>query len=245
MQIEIIFIIYALIFRICVMITGIISIILGYRLYVEGLFSEHNLKSASLKASIGGWKLALKNAGPGTFFALFGLIIIISMIQNGNPELVLKKYSNQGESAQSLTKGKAQNAGDASNNTITSVHIRGQQNQKCVFCALLDKTEQCRKNQDIGGEIKAYKKALEQIADPLNELAWLWYENDNKKLQESLVLIQAAIIFKPDDADYWDSMAEILFKLKSYNQAYNAIIKASKLNNEYVKKITKFQQMID
>ena len=245
MKIEFFFIIYALIFRVCVMVTGIVSIILGYRLYVEGLFSEHNLKSASLKASIGGWKLGLKNAGPGTFFALFGLIIILSMIQNGNPELVLEKYSTQGKNAQSSTQGNDQNSDDVSNNLITSVSIRGQQEENCSFCTLLDKTEQCRNNQDIDGEINAYKKALEQITDPLNELAWLWYENDNKKIQESLVLIQAAIIFKPDDADYWDSMAEILFKLKSYNQAYNAIIKASKLNNEYVKKISKFQQMLD
>jgi len=40
-------------------------------------------------------------------------------------------------------------------------------------------------------------------------------------------------------------MAEILFKLKSYDKAYNAIIKASQLNNKYINKIAKFKQKID
>jgi len=245
MKIEIIFLIYALIFRLCVMLTGIISIILGYRLYIKGLYSDHNSKSASLNATIGGWKLALKNAGPGTFFALFGLIIIQSMIQNGNPELVSENYYNKGKISQAAKNENEQNPGDENNNLKTKLNIRGQNEQKCMFCTLLEKTDQFQKNKDITGEINAYKNALEQVSDPLNELAWLWFENDDKKLQESLVLIQAAIIFRPDDADYWDSMAEILFKLKSYDKAYNAIIKASQLNNKYINKIAKFKKMID
>ena len=226
MKIEIFFIIYAVIFRISVLIAGIISIIIGYKLFLKGLYSEHNSNNANLDASIGEWKITLKDAGPGTFFALFGLIIIHSMIQNGNPELVIEQFVKA-----DVAKSKS---------TYRTI------DEECQYCKILDDAIGYRNQNDVQSLIKIYKDALELTSAPLNELAWLWFKNDNK-LQDALLLTQTAIIFNPNDAVYWDTKAEILFKLKRYKEAYEAIEKASKLdesNDKYTEKKQNFKQML-
>jgi len=250
MKIEIFFFIYAIIFRISVLIAGIISIIIGYKLFLKGLYSEHISNNANLDASIGEWKITLKNAGPGTFFALFGLIIIHSMIQNGNPELVIEKYSNKEKLFQPSEVVKADVAKSTTtqdkSSTNNIIHKSSYRNidEECQYCNILDSVTHYR-NQNDENLIKTYKNALELTCVPLNELAWLWFKNDNN-LEDALILTESAIIFNPKDATYWDTKAEILFKLKRYQKAYDAIEQASKLDssNYYYKKMQNFKKKL-
>jgi len=55
-----------------VTLVGLAFCILGYKLFVKGVYE----KGGELKAAWGDKNLALKQAGPGTFFALFGLLTV-------------------------------------------------------------------------------------------------------------------------------------------------------------------------
>jgi len=240
MSIEIIFTIYALFFRIGVMITGLVSIFLGYKLYCKGLYSEESLKTDSqekqklnknssnsdFKASFGGTSVTLKNAGPGTFFALFGLLIIISMILNGNPEMIMNKYIPD-------------------KNKVGSLTMRSENKDQGEFEKFLTEAYNCEKKNDINGELEAYSNALKLALNPLNEIACILLETRKDRLKDSLKLIDAAIVINPKDADFWDTKANILYEMKSYKKAYEAIDQASTLDfDKYAKKVSKYKKMI-
>ncbi len=85
------FIIYLILFRLSIIFAGIISIILGYRLFCRDIGTEKSAgQGAELNAEIGASKIALKNAAPGIFFALFGVVIIGIMFATGGPEVTMK-----------------------------------------------------------------------------------------------------------------------------------------------------------
>jgi len=60
------------ILRALVTIAGLVFCVLGYKLFVKGVYE----KGGDLNAVWGDKNLALKQAGPGTFFALFGLLVV-------------------------------------------------------------------------------------------------------------------------------------------------------------------------
>jgi len=60
------------IYRSIALIAGILSIYLGYQLFRIGVYE----KAGDLKAAWGSNRLVLKQAAPGTFFALFGALVI-------------------------------------------------------------------------------------------------------------------------------------------------------------------------
>jgi hypothetical protein len=78
-----IFIIYALIFRLAIISSGIFAIYIGYRLFVLGVMPG---KGTDIDAEKDGIRLSVKNAAPGTCFATLGVIAICIMIFQGNPE---------------------------------------------------------------------------------------------------------------------------------------------------------------
>jgi hypothetical protein len=87
------FFLYATIFWLAIIAVGMLSVVLGYRLFTAGTSS----KEAAIGAKTVGLEFILKNSAPGTFFALFGVIIISVMLVEGNPELVLKSLSHTSE----------------------------------------------------------------------------------------------------------------------------------------------------
>jgi len=90
MDITYTYIIYLIVFRLSIIIAGIISIILGYRLFYKAVWPEkNNSKGSSLDVKSHNMHFTLKNAAPGTIFALFGAIIICIMIASSTPELVI------------------------------------------------------------------------------------------------------------------------------------------------------------
>jgi hypothetical protein len=75
-----------LFYKIITVIIGFIIVYWGYSLFKKGIFSE----SGNLIATWGSKSLLLKKAAPGTFFSLFGVIIILLAIFKG---IRLESYS--------------------------------------------------------------------------------------------------------------------------------------------------------
>jgi hypothetical protein len=65
-------------YRVFTITTGLVFAYLGYKLFCKGIYEQ----SGDLKATWGKYTLVLRQAAPGIFFALFGVIVIsISLIQ--------------------------------------------------------------------------------------------------------------------------------------------------------------------
>ncbi len=76
------FLIYAALYRLTVLAVGALSIWLGFR-----LFNNAGSSAGSASAEGNGFKLALTSILPGTYFALFGTVIIGIMLWKGEPQL--------------------------------------------------------------------------------------------------------------------------------------------------------------
>ena len=77
--------------------SGVISIVLGYRLFCRGVWPSSNTSQGTdVEANVAGSRFKLKNAAPGTCFALFGGVIICIMFAKGSPELTLETLNKAG-----------------------------------------------------------------------------------------------------------------------------------------------------
>ncbi|MBI1929420.1 tetratricopeptide repeat protein [Candidatus Poribacteria bacterium] len=201
------FIIYLTIFRMAIIAAGIMSIALGYRLFCKGIFPDH---PTDIDTEIAGWKIAIKNAGPGTSFALFGVLIISVMFASGSPEMTLKtmKDASQSEldSSSSTTEGTPA--------TMTEISLRGDGKGDKLKKALDNTT----------AEVDTMKKALTITT---NSLAWLYYQRG--EIQEALPLSRLAVQLSPNDANALDTLADILYQTKEYAEAVSVMEKAVSL----------------
>lgn len=95
------FLLYATLYRLTVLAVGALSIWLGFRLFSNAGGSKAKTadNTGSASAEGGGFKLALTSVLPGTYFALFGTVIIGLMLWKGEPQLLrqeLKELTAQG-----------------------------------------------------------------------------------------------------------------------------------------------------
>ncbi|GAC15632.1 tetratricopeptide repeat protein [Aliiglaciecola lipolytica] len=87
-------ILYLGIFRLSIITVGAISIYLGYKLFIAGIGANQGNEGSGMEASMGGTTFAVKNAAPGTFFALFGVVLISAMLINAPAEVT---YQSPGQ----------------------------------------------------------------------------------------------------------------------------------------------------
>jgi hypothetical protein len=69
---------YLFLYKITSLLAGVASIYMGYRLFLAGVFDQ-----ATLTAAKGEAQFSLQNAAPGTFFALFGTVVIGAIVWRG------------------------------------------------------------------------------------------------------------------------------------------------------------------
>ena len=85
-------IIFSLIsYKIVSLIVGSVFAHMGYRLFMSGIWGH----AGELETSFGDNKIVLKEAAPGTFFAVFGAAIIAITLYKG---LEFENYTKGGES---------------------------------------------------------------------------------------------------------------------------------------------------
>ena len=85
-QIMLMGIVYLMLYRLSIIATGALSIYLGYRLFLSGLF-PYAIEGSSFNAEILGNTFSLQSAAPGLFFGVFGVIVIVIMIVRSPPEV--------------------------------------------------------------------------------------------------------------------------------------------------------------
>ncbi|MCI5135435.1 MAG: hypothetical protein D3920_10265 [Candidatus Electrothrix sp. AW2] len=235
------FYIYAVIFRLAIISAGIVSIVLGYKLFVLGVMGK---EKTNVNAEAGQIKLMLANAGPGSIFALFGAFIIAVMLVQGNPELVLKdvqllmKESQQGSSPSEVHIGSASFKGEKDSKPSREL-------QDVTLASLLDEGEQLQQAGDIESAIKVYNKVLLNSKTPfiLNALAWLYREQ--QQLDEALVLAHAATTVDRNNANALDTLALILLdrgkELDAAERAAQTALKLDPANQDYKETLKKVQ----
>ena len=78
-------VLYVLVWRLCVLACGLVSIILGYRLFKLGFTT----REGKLEAGLGSKTIKVSQFAPGTFFALFGAVIIANLVLTSPSEIVI------------------------------------------------------------------------------------------------------------------------------------------------------------
>jgi len=175
-------IIYLALYRVSIIFVGAMSIYLGYKLFVKGITTEPGATGAGVEASFGETRFSMTNAAPGTFFSLFGIIVISVMIVNGPPEVSHnKKYRPHSAGQES-----AENQENTSQEQWT---LRG-----------------TNTNQDNT-----------RLGISLNNYAWDKDEIDDT--DSALIFAGLANYVAPGNADILDTLAELLFKEKRYEEA--------------------------
>lgn len=121
--------IYLILFRISIIVLGGMSIYLGYRLLLKGL--EQNAQSqteqnAGLNAKIGTAHITLKNAAPGTVFALFGAAIVITVLSSQQPDITFKKELSK----ENVTTSEMRMRNPSSGNVGESIAIKNEEAAK-------------------------------------------------------------------------------------------------------------------
>ncbi|MCI5119643.1 MAG: hypothetical protein D3908_00290 [Candidatus Electrothrix sp. AUS4] len=222
------FYIYAAIFRLAIIAAGIVSIVLGYKLFVHNAGSENR---TDVGAQADRFKIIVRNAAPGTVFAAFGAIIIAVMLSQGNPEIVLKDVEtvmkdSQGNSQSEVHIGSALLKG-------RDDHKSGEELQR--FDQAYNEGMQKKRAGDVEGAITAYNRALEEsevplvkAADVLNELAWIYREQH--RFDEALALVHIATTVDRNNANAFDTLALILLDQKELKAAEQAAEKAVELD---------------
>ncbi len=228
------FIIYLILFRIAIIAAGTVSIVLGYKLFCKGIgLDGSSKKGTDVDAKIAGTSIKLKNAAPGTCFAMFGVVIISIMFIRGGPELTLKSLEDSAkkEIASESTTPKGQ----------FEFKLRG--DGKDALSMATEEGLFYEEKKDTSKAIAAYEKALSLMADPMNNLAWLYLQEG--RIENSLSLSQMAVQLTPNDANHLDTRAEALFKSENYTEALRVMEKAAELDFQYQDKLPKFRQAVE
>ena len=83
-------ILYLLLFRMAVVGAGVISIVLGYRLFIHGSqILSSGEGDGEIGVKVGVAQFSLKKVAPGTCFALFGAGLIVAMLIKAPPEVTV------------------------------------------------------------------------------------------------------------------------------------------------------------
>lgn len=93
--------IYLTLYRLTVLLIGALSIWLGFRLFLHSADQQGSEnKTSSVDAEAGGFKLTLTNFLPGTYFALFGTVLIGIMLWRSPPQF--NRMKDRGRTAAAL-----------------------------------------------------------------------------------------------------------------------------------------------
>lgn len=212
--------VYSSFYRLMIIMAGLVSIYLGYRLF---LASSTALEKGSSEVSgeINKGKFTFKNLAPGTCFALFGASIILLMIWKGSPEYEWKRVDNLAGNSESSSRSEevTLKGGDPeiSTNTLTQW------------------LEQARQADNQGNYAEAeliYRKMLksalgEHTREIINDIAWLLHRSDTENnQQQALHLAQTAIYLSSENPQFWHTLASIQCSLDQNLQAQASFNKA-------------------
>jgi tetratricopeptide (TPR) repeat protein len=222
------FLLYATFFRLAIIAAGTVTIIPGYRLFRMGIHTDRGPSTEiAFDAKIAGQGFTLRNAAPGTFFALFGVIIISVMLVQGNPELVLKTLTT--------VPGVAM-LPDSNTLTLRNGTSAGVGN----FDWAVEKGLDYDRNGDTKSAVASYEGAMLAVATPMNQLAWDYLQQG--KSEPALPLSRLAVRLCPGNAGFLDTLAQILLKEGERDEALKWMARAAALDSKYQGKLLELRR---
>jgi tetratricopeptide (TPR) repeat protein len=182
---------YLIIFRVSVVVAGVVSIVCGYRLFVAGVFGlPPGTPPTEISGRFSGAEFSLKSLAPGTCFALFGAIVIGAMMVSTPPEFGRSRVASILPDGEIRVAEESKMRGPALNMAELVQQAKGHEQQGNTRKA-----------------IEVYESALRLIAEPLNNLAWLYLKAGRDK--EALLLSQLATQFAPNVGEFTDTLDTI------------------------------------
>lgn len=185
--------------RLLIVAAGITSLILGYRLFARGIPTVPPEAGSTIESSVAGARFTVKNAAPGTAFALFGAMLIIVMLIQSSPSVTLETLNKYWASAQPAVSGGEQQPPSEISQKLT---MRGD-GQNTISSMTKQGIELERQNDLVGAE-RAYREAVTMMAEPMNDLAWIYV--GSKRAKEATRLANIAVELRPDEPRYVDTL---------------------------------------
>ena len=218
------FLAYVTAFRLAIIAAGVVSMILGYRLFLRGIYpSGAGESSVEFKAAGSGF--TLKNAAPGTCFGLFGVALIATMLIQGSPQLTYEMMQKATGADSAITSSK--------------LELRGGQTSD-AFAALVEKGRSYEQAGDTTRAAEAYQQALSRLANPMNQLAWLY--NQQSKTEQALPLARMAAQFDPESPVVLDTLAAVLVRKGDRAEAIKSMEQAAALDSRYQGKLDELKR---
>lgn len=208
------FFIYAGLFRLSIIAAGVGCVVMGYRLFVMGVMPKNG---SEIDANAGEIRLSLKNAAPGTCFAVLGVLAIALMIVQGNPELKMVQIQNKDRNQIELTWRSDSQDIYAAMNSGKAHEAAGR----------------------LGEAIRAYAKpfdggrlSLLEAATPLRAISGVFLTQ--QRLDEAIAYARLAIQVDPENAGGLALIARIQSQRGKHQEAFEAISKAARIDSAFV-----------
>lgn len=187
---------YLLVSRSIFSTAGIVCMVLGYKLLCRGVgLTQKGGQVSTIESSMAGAKLTVKNAAPGTAFALFGAILIIVMLVQSSPsvtmETLLKSKRNSEERSEDPTMSRKFIGRGGDPNSMLALTLAGQEFDS---------------QGDTANAERNYREAVHQMAEPINDLAWLYYKGG--RIKDAAGLARLAVQMSPDEPRYADTLSK-------------------------------------
>ena len=224
----IIYIFYVAIFRLSVITAGIISIILGYNLFIKGIWSNQ-ADNSNIEGKFGTSKVTVKNAAPGTVFAVFGAGLISIMLIFDSPQL---SYNMIGKNENLLSSSETASQ--------TNLVLRGESSSLSNIEVLNSRGVDFEKNNRTEDAAQEYSKALSIISEPMNNLAWLYYKKGD--IDNAAQLSEIAVRISPNNADFIHTLAKIRTESGNKKEAQILLERAAKINPKYISELSRIPQ---
>jgi tetratricopeptide (TPR) repeat protein len=220
------FLIYVTAFRLAIIAAGTVSMVLGYKLFIRGIYPGGSAENSIDVRAIGSG-FTLKNVAPGTCFAIFGVALITAMLIQGSPQFTYQMM---------------QKAADANTSTTsTTLEMRGSGTQN-AYAALVEKGLAYEQAGDPSHAAEAYRQALDGLATPMNQLAWLYYQQS--KTEQALPLARMAVQIDPENPKILDTLAEVLAQHGDRAEAVKWMERAADLDPQYRTKVAELKQAV-
>ena len=188
---------YLLMSRLAILAAGVVCVVLGYKLFCKGIgTSSSSGPGSTIESSVVGARFSVKNAAPGTAFALFGAILIVVMLIQSSPSVTLETMSKWKTSTEAQRPG-------ASEQTEKLV-MRG--NGQDSISSLTAQGIEYEKRGDTANAERAYRQAVTLVAEPINDLAWIYVGSGRAK--EAIGLATIAVQLRPDEPRFADTLAK-------------------------------------
>jgi hypothetical protein len=213
------FYIYATIFRLAIIAAGVVSIVLGYRLFCKDNWADTPMKGTDVETKIPGASFKFRNAAPGTVFALLGIIMIAFMLAQGMPYLKLEDENTQ------------------------KTHDNGR-----VMMETRGKAQKCREhinNLELDKAIKVCSEPIVSSTEYMNDLAWI-YKHQEKFVEAFPFAKMAVMMTSPQHNQYeayLETLSIILCKVKQPDLVWmEKSIEQTPGYKEFSKELSKLRQ---